>query len=148
LSQQIMPAIEGWFTLGEEPALLGQRCTQCSTVVFPPVATFCRNPSCSSREFSSVAMSRMGTVWSCTDAHYQPPPPFIPTTDPFEPFAIAAVELEAERLVVLGQVATGFGPGDLKVGSSVELVLETLEVRGDTQYVVWKWRPTSEAAGS
>ena len=53
-----------------------------------------------------------------------------------------------ERLVVLGQVATGFGPGDLKVGSSVELVLETLEVRGDTQYVVWKWRPTSEAAGS
>jgi uncharacterized OB-fold protein len=148
VSHQILPAIEGWFTLDEEPALLGQRCTQCSTVVFPPVATFCTNPSCSSREFASVPLSRTGTVWSFTDARYQPPPPYIPTTDPYEPFAIAAVELLAERLVVLGQVATGYGPDDLKVGSPVELVLEPLDVRGDTQYVVWKWRPISGAAQS
>jgi len=146
--QEVVPAIEGWYTVGEEPALLGLRCARCGTVVFPPTATFCANPECSSREFSKVPLSRTGTIWSYTDARYVPPPPYIPTSDPYEPFAIAAVELEAERLIVLGQVATGYGPGDLRVGSPVELVLEPLEVRGDIQYLVWKWRPISVAAGS
>ena len=30
------PAVEGWFTTGPEPALLGSRCTTCATVYFPP----------------------------------------------------------------------------------------------------------------
>jgi uncharacterized OB-fold protein len=136
--------VEGWFSGGDEPALLGQRCTTCSTVVFPPVATMCPNPSCTSREFATVPLSRQGRVWSYTDAHYQPPAPFVPTTSPFEPFAIAAVELEAEKLIVLGQVATGFGPQDISIGSVVELVLEPLEVRDDTEYLVWKWRPCAQ----
>jgi uncharacterized OB-fold protein len=87
-------------------------------------------------------------VWSYTDAHYQPPAPYVTTTTPFEPFAIAAVELEKEKLVVLGQVASGYGPDDLTVGQSVELVLEPLEIRDDVEYLVWKWRPYAEAGGA
>jgi uncharacterized OB-fold protein len=86
----------------------------------------------------TVPLSRRGRVWSYTDAQYQPPAPFVPAHDPFEPFAIAAVELEAERIVVLGQVASGFGVGDLHVGSEVELVVEPLDPSGA---LVWKWRP-------
>ena len=90
MAKQSVHIIEGWLRGGDEPALLGQRCTKCSTVVFPPVATMCPNPSCSSREFSTVPLSRTGKVWSYTDAHYQPPAPYVTTTSPFEPFAIAA----------------------------------------------------------
>jgi uncharacterized OB-fold protein len=133
------PAVEGWFTTGPEPTLLGSRCTTCETVFFPPTSGFCRNPACTGDEFAETALSRRGTIWSYTDAQYQPPPPYVPTTDPFEPFALAAVELP-EGLVVLGQVAEGYGVADLRVGGEVELVVETLHDDLST----WRWKPVTE----
>jgi uncharacterized OB-fold protein len=138
-----VPAIEGWFTV-DPPALLGRRCPQCGTYMFPPTGQWCPNPSCGCDDLETVPLSRTGTVWSYTDAQYQPPPPYVPRTDPYEPFAIAAVELDRERLVVLGQVADGCGVGDLSVGTRVELVVEPLETDGDTTRLVWRWRPLQQ----
>ena len=123
------PAIEGWFTTGPDPTLTGERCTTCATVYFPPTiaaAGYCRHPACQGEEFERVPLSRRGRVWSYTDAQY-----------PFEPFAIAAVELP-EGIVVLGQVARGYGVDDLRVGAEAELVVEP-EAVGDA--LVWKWLP-------
>jgi len=149
------PAIEGWFTTGPEPALLGSRCTTCATVFFPPlsgseaegseVRGFCRNPGCDGETFETASLSRRGRIWSYTDARYQPPPPYLAPTDPYEPFAIAAVEL-AEGLVVLGQVADGFGVADLRVGADAELVVETLYVDETGERTVWRWRPIAPEA--
>jgi uncharacterized protein len=144
-----IPMIEGWFTTGDEPALLGKRCTVCGTTAFPPTIRWCPNPGCASDDLEEVALSRRGKIWSYTDARYQPPPPYVPTTDPYEPFAIAAVELAAERIVVLGQVAQGFGLDDLKVGGEAELVVETLEVSDGIERLIWRWRPVrSSGSGS
>jgi uncharacterized protein len=140
------PAIEGWFTTGEDPALLGSRCQTCATTYFPPLtgeSIFCRNPRCDGEEFTSVELSRRGTVWSYTDARYQPPAPYIAATDPYEPFALAAVELEAEGITVLGQVADGFGVEDLKVGAEVELVVETLNRTDEGDLLIYRWRPVA-----
>ena len=139
------PAIEGWFTTGPEPALLGTRCTTCGTVFFPRTSGFCRNPGCDGGEFEETALSRRGTIWSYTDAQYQPPPPYLPRTDPYEPFALAAVELP-EGIVVLGQVADGYGVADLRVGAEVELVVETLYVDQSGDRSIWRWRPTAASA--
>ena len=138
------PAVEGWFTTGDEPRLLASRCTRCSNVVFPPVtaAFFCRNPACDGTDHEAVELSPRGTVWSYTDAQYQPPAPYLPASDPFQPFALAAVELP-EGLVVLGQVADGFGVGDLRVGSEVELVVETLNVDETGERTIYRWRPVA-----
>jgi len=137
------PAVEGWFTTGPDPALLGSRCTTCATVYFPPVPPdqkgFCRNPTCDGEEFESAELSRRGTVWSYTDAQYQPPAPYVARTDPYQPFALAAVELP-EGITVLGQVADGYGVRDLKVGAEVELVVEPL----DDALLVWRWKPVTE----
>jgi uncharacterized OB-fold protein len=57
------------------------------------------------------------------------------------PFAVAAVELEAERMVVLGQVVPGVGAADLEVGMEMELVLDTLTEDAEREVLVWKWRP-------
>lgn len=143
-----VPAIEGWFTTGEEPVLLGSRCPTCATVVFPPVAAeaFCRNPACDGETFETAGLGRRGTVWSYTDAQYQPPPPYVPASDHYEPFALAAVELP-EGLVVLGQVARGFGVADLRVGAEVELVVETLYTDDQGERTVWRWRPVAAATG-
>ncbi len=136
------PAIEGWFTTGDEPALVGSQCTTCSTVFFPRTAGFCRNPDCNGEEFADTELSRRGRVWSYTDAQYQPPPPYIPATDPYVPFALAAVELP-EGIVVLGQVADGYTVGDFKVGDEMELVVETLYADETGDRTIWRWRPTS-----
>jgi uncharacterized OB-fold protein len=139
------PAIDGWYTLDEQaPHLLGSRCDACGTYFFPKQDTFCRNPDCDSTAFSEVELSRTGTLWSYTNACYQPPEPFV-APDPFEPYAIAAVQLEAEQMVVLGQVVTGVGVDDLKVGMPMELVLETLHEDADGKKVIWKWKPGAAA---
>jgi uncharacterized protein len=139
-----VPAVEGWFTLGDEgaPALLGSRCTVCGTYAFPAETQFCRNPDCVSQEFETVALSRRGRIWSYTDARYKPPPPYV-AADPYVPFCLAAVELAAEKLVVMGQVTAGVIVDDLKVGDEVELVVDTLYADEDSDYLVWKWQPVS-----
>ena len=102
-----VPAVDGWFTTdGDAPALLGSRCRTCGTYAFPRETFFCRNPACEGTEFDEVPLSRRGKVWSYTDARYQPPPPYV-AADPYVPFCIAAVELAAEKMVVMGQVVPG-----------------------------------------
>ena len=137
------PAIEGWFTTGAEPALLGSRCTTCGSMFFPRVEGFCRNPACDGESFEVTELSRRGTVWSYTDAQYQPPPPYVPAGDPYVPFALAAVELP-EGIVVLGQLAEGYGVVDVRVGSEVELVVETLFSDETGERSIWRWKPVVE----
>ena len=72
-----------------------------------------------------MPLSRRGRLWSYTNNCYAPPPPFV-AADPFEPYAVAAVELEKERMVVLGQVEAGVGVEQLEVGMEMELALGTL----------------------
>jgi uncharacterized OB-fold protein len=140
-----VPAVEGWFTTGDDgtpPALLGSRCTACGTVAFPAESGYCRNPDCDSTSFDTVELSRHGRIWSYTDARYQPPAPYR-AADPYVPFCIAAVELEAEKLVVMGQVVDGVTVDDLAVGDEVELVVDTLYHEDGHDYLVWKWHPTA-----
>lgn len=146
------PVVEGWFTTGsdtEQPTLLGGRCTTCGAVAFPSPASasgFCPDPACSGDTFEQVPLSRTGTVWSYTDARYQPPPPYVPRQAEGQdhvPFALAAVELP-EGIVVLGQVADGWGVEDLRVGSEVELVVEPLYTDESGERLVWRWKPVTE----
>jgi uncharacterized OB-fold protein len=138
-----VPAIEGWFNMDlGAPHLLGSQCTSCKGFFFPKETMYCRNPSCEGTEFEEVPLSRTGKIWSFTNACYQPPEPYV-SPDPFVPYAIAAVELEREKMVVLGQVARGIDVGELKVGMDVELVLETLYEDEDSEYLVWKWKPVT-----
>ena len=62
-----------------------------------------------------------------------------PNVTAIEPFAIAAVELEKEKMIVLGQVVSGVGTEKLKAGIQMELKLEPL-VDGK---LTWKWAPVS-----
>jgi uncharacterized OB-fold protein len=142
-TKERVPAIEGWFTTGDNgdtPALLGARCALCGTYAFPKGQGFCPNPGCTSSQLDEVELSRTGRIWSFTDNRYQPPPPYV-SPDPFVPYAIAAVELAEERMVILGQLDPGTDLATLKAGQEVELVVGTLYEDDDHEYLVWKWRP-------
>jgi uncharacterized OB-fold protein len=112
-------------------------------VWFPKASFFCGNPACDGSEFEEARLSRHGKIWSFTDAQYQPPPPYIPCSDNYEPFALAAVELADEQMVILGQVAEGVTVSDLEVGQPVELIVEPLYSDDNTEYLVYKWKPVS-----
>jgi len=138
-----VPAVEGWFTMDDaQPHLLGTRCKSCGTYFFPKESFFCKNPDCTSAEFDEVPLSRVGKLWSFTNNCYAAPAPFI-APDPFVPYAIAAVELAEERMVVLGQMVEGTEVSDLKAGMEVELVLEKLYEDDASEYMVWKWKPVA-----
>ncbi|MBW2241194.1 MAG: Zn-ribbon domain-containing OB-fold protein [Deltaproteobacteria bacterium] len=138
-----VPAIEGWFTMDPDaPHLLGTRCTRCSNVFFPKEESYCRNPECGGTEFEETKLSRRGRVWSFTNNCYAPPEPFM-AKEPFEPYAIAAVELEAEKMIVIGQVTAGTEVGDLEAGMEMELVLDILYEDDENEYIVWKWQPAA-----
>jgi uncharacterized OB-fold protein len=142
-----VPAVEGWFTTDPRPALLGSRCSTCGTYAFPRERIFCRNPQCRSRDFEEVELSRTGRIWSYTDARYQPPAPYVAATDPYQPFALAAVELAEEKMVVMGQVSASVDVADLRIGTEVEVTVDTLYEDDDHEYLVWKWRPLDRAGG-
>jgi uncharacterized protein len=138
----IKPAIDGWFATdgSGEPYLIGGKCHHCGTYVFPPRATNCPNPACDGDELAQVPLSRRGTLWSYTENRYAPPPPY-PSPDPFEPFAVAAVQLADEGLIVLGKVVDGTLAADLKVGMEMELAATPLFVDDDgVQRIVYAWR--------
>ncbi|MBK6857743.1 MAG: OB-fold domain-containing protein [Microthrixaceae bacterium] len=146
-----VPALgaEGWFTPdAQEPTLLGQQCASCGTYAFPKADYGCPNPACTGTVFDEVPLSRHGTVWSYTDARYQPPPPYVVPTDEHVPFAIAAVHLEHEGIVVMGQVVPGVAVEDLRVGTPVELVVDVLFSDEDTDHLIWKWKPVSDPAAT
>lgn len=143
MAKERVPAIEGWFAMDfAEPRLLGSRCGECGTYFFPKASDFCRNPSCSSSTLEEVPLSARGTLWSFTDNRYPPPAPYV-APDPFVPYVVAAVELEREKMVVLGQVASDVKIGDLAAGMQMELFLDTLFEDDAHEYVVWKWRPVA-----
>jgi len=154
-----VPAVEGWFTApglpvpdgvviatDGGPRLVGSQCGGCGTYAFPPRSGPCPNPACDTDTLAAVALSPVGRVWSYTENHYAPPAPYV-AADPFEPYALAAVELEAEGMVVLGQVARGVGAADLRVGMSMRLGIDVLFADEDgTEHLVWVWEPDGDGA--
>ncbi len=134
-------AIEGWFQDAPTPALIGTQCTSCQSIFFPPERTFCRNPGCVNDQFNDRPLSTTGKLWSYTTNNYQPPAPYVSPKEDYEPFAVAAVELEEEKMIVLGQVPDQVSIEQLEAGMEMELVVDTLFEDDDNEYVVWKWRP-------
>lgn len=143
-----MPAVDGWFTTEEPYTLIGARCGACGTYVFPPRSGACPNPDCASTELEPTPLSRRGRIWSYTENHYAPPPPYV-AAEPFEPYALAAVELEEEGLVILGQVAKGVMAADLEIGMEVEVDLQVLftDDEGVDRWV-WTWAPAAPQGGA
>ena len=141
-----VPVVEGLFKDDEGgPALLGGHCAQCGSFFFPKQWSFCRNPRCDGGPLDDTALSTHGRLWSWTDNRYAPPPPY-PAGEPFEPYGVAAVELDAERMVVLGQLAAGTDVDALHLGQAMRLVVEPLYEDDDAVRTVWKWRPEGTPA--
>lgn len=135
--QNQIPIMKGLFTWpSSAPQLIGGRCRGCGTYFFPTKPEV-HHPTCKSHDVEEVMLSRRGKLFSYTIHYYQGPPPF--RMEPFQPYAIGAVELP-EKLRVLGML-TGVELQDIEVGKEVELVTGTLyQDENKNAIITWKWK--------
>jgi len=143
-SKTRVPAVPGLFTMDgpEGPQLIGGKGQHHDSYFFPKDLAGA-DPACvgdTARE--EVLLSRTGTIWSFTAMNYQPPPPY-PQSENYEPVVLAAVELDNEKLVVLGQMVTGTDIASVAVGNRVELTVETHWEDDEAEYMMWKWSPAA-----
>lgn len=148
MSRTSTPVVAHWFAgEGADFRLLGTRCSACAAVFFPREDAFCRNPGCAGGELVEARLSRRGRVWSYTDGRYRPPSPYVSDPElPWEPYTLIAVELAAERMVVLGQGVPGLSVADLEVGMEMEVVPGVLNEDDETTWTTWHWRPVGVGA--
>lgn len=75
---------------GGAPVLVGSRCTDDGTVVFPAQESC---PRCCGRRVRREPLPQRGTLWSWTVQHFRPRAPFRQDTAEFVPFAVGYVDL-------------------------------------------------------
>ena len=122
----------------EGPRLLGSKCTTCGTPYFPK-SPVCHNPDCRESNVVEATFGPRGTLWSCAMQDYPPPAP-ARYDEPYVPYAMGVVDL-TEGLRVLGRLSTD-DPKSVQVGTSVELVLDTLcHDKDGNEVITWKFRP-------
>ncbi|EED36473.1 conserved hypothetical protein [Luminiphilus syltensis NOR5-1B] len=96
-----------------------------------PSSTTCRNPACGSDTVESTQLSLVGTLYSYTVQHYQPPPLF--RNDDWQPYAIGVVEFP-EKVRVMGMLS-GIALDDIAIGERYVLALSDLVKDADGKQV-------------
>ncbi|WP_448577600.1 Zn-ribbon domain-containing OB-fold protein [Thermaurantiacus sp.] len=108
------PIADGLFVGGPEPALIGGRERASGRIVFPCPA----DPE----RYEPVRLPCEGRIWSWTVQRFPPKsPPYLAAEEPFQPFALAYVELPGATIVEAR--LEGFRFEELKIGIPCRLVL-------------------------
>lgn len=118
------------------PVLLGSRCADDGTVVFPAQQTC---PRCSGAAVAPLELPRTGTIWSWTVQHFLPKAPF--RTSVFEPYPIGYVNLGE---VIVEARLTG-AVDQLKIDQPVQLTWLPAWIDEDgTAVLTYAFAPTSQ----
>jgi acetyl-CoA acetyltransferase/uncharacterized OB-fold protein len=114
---ELTPDTAWFWTSGADGRLRIQSCTDCGTLVHPPVP-IC--PRCRSRAWAPTEVSGRATVAGFT-VNTQP---WLPSFDLDPPYAIAVVALEEQADVRLTTNVVGCDPADVHVGQEVAVRFE------------------------
>ena len=86
-----------------------------------------------------ASLGGSGSLWSFTTAEYRPPSPYV-AAEPYEPFVIAAVELDDSGIVVIGRAAGRSSVDGLRVGQRAQLDVGVLFSADGVDQLMWEWR--------
>jgi acetyl-CoA acetyltransferase/uncharacterized OB-fold protein len=112
---ELTPANEWFWTSGADGRLRIQACTDCKTLVHPPVPVC---PNCRSRSWAPAQVSGLGTVVGFTVNAHQWLPGFEP------PYVIANVALAEDADVRLTTNVVGCDPSEVHIGQHVAVRFE------------------------
>ena len=137
--EDVLPVDAGIFASLDPPRLLGSRCGECATVVFPAAGSC---PRCSQAAMAPHALADRGTVWTWTVQGFEPKAPYVPPADGFTPFAVGYVDLG--DVLVEGHLLVD--RDRLDIGTRVRLVLEPVMSADRGQVVTYAFALDEEAA--
>ena len=130
------PIAEGVWTAEQPPRLIGGRDRQTGRIVFPMPG------GGEAERFDPVPLSREGTIWSWTVQRFAPKAPPYAGPQPFEPFALAYVELAGE--VIVESRLTGFDFDALACGLPVRLtIVPFVEAADGTTITTYAFEPAA-----
>ena len=115
---ELLPGSDWFWTSGADGVLRVQGCTECRTLVHPPVP-IC--PACRSRSWEPTPVSGNATVIGYTVNQHQ----WLPGFDP--PYVIAVVALDESLDVRLTTNIVGCDPADVGIGMRVRVTFEHVE---------------------
>ena len=138
-----VPIAEELFTwAADEPRLLGSRCVDCETTVFPAQGSC---PGCGGLSVQRVELPSRGTLWTWTTQSFPPVvPPYLGASEhsEFEPFGIGWVSL-SDQLMIESRL-TENDPDKLEFGMSVELTLTPVAIDDEGNEIVsFAFRPVT-----
>ncbi|MEU8803113.1 zinc ribbon domain-containing protein [Spirillospora sp. NPDC048819] len=130
-----VPIADDLFTWpDDEPRLIGGRCTECGTHVFP-LRTGCAK--CGGTAVERTLLARSGTLWTWTSQGFLPKAPFngeFAATDPFEPWFVGVVELPGQLRVEA--ILVGCPEGGPAIGMPMRTVTMPFRTDEDGREVV------------
>lgn len=139
-----VPVREGLFTWPDDhPRLLGSRCRDCATHVFPSQGSC---PRCTGTDVKVVALKRRGRLWAWTIQGFPPKaPPYQGVVDPaeFQPFGVGYVELPGQ--VRVEARLTVADPEQLRSGMEMELVIVPFAVDDEgRELLTFAFQPSTD----
>jgi hypothetical protein len=147
--QKMVPLVDGLYKLPLTPDgvgyLIGRRCKACGSYFYPNTGSqkvVCLN--CLGRDLEEVKLSSRGKLYSFTICHAIAE--FVVLKPPF---AIGAVLLPKENILVWTSSAPGCDLGALKVDMEVEMVFEKVkEDAAGNAVMAFLFRPVGKAPSS
>ena len=141
-----IPIQEGLFTWpSAEPRLIGSKCNQCGGVVFPAQVSC---SACCIQDSVNIELSTTGKLWSWTIQGFLPKsPPYArqETPESFVPYGVGYVELP-EKVLVETRL-TRNDPDELKIGMTMELVIESfIQDTDGNDLMCFAFKPVEENA--
>ena len=120
-----------------QPYLLGSSCGHCGATTFPQ-QDGC--PRCTRSSMAQRELPRTGTLWSFTVQAFRPKAPYLGPEE-FTPYGVGYVDLGG--LVLVEGRLTENDPARLRIGQSVEVVLEPFRTEPDgTRVLTFAFSPT------
>lgn len=115
------PIAPDLFTWPHQPRLLAGSCIDCGTTTFPAQPSC---PRCTGSGMRQVRLATRGRLWTWTIQGFEPQHPYA-GEQPFEPYGVGYIELEAEAqgaLPVLVEARLSEHEADrLRIGQEMEL---------------------------
>lgn len=139
------PIEHGLFTWPDrEPHLIGSRCGNCGTVVFP---TQHGCPRCTGEDMRDILLPRRGTLWTFTTQSFAVKWPYLgPSDADFVPYTVGYVQLD--DVVKVEARLTEPDPARLEIGMEMELDVVPFATDEDgTEVLTYAFRPVAESAG-
>jgi uncharacterized OB-fold protein len=124
---------------GDQPTLLGSRCSDCGERYFPAARSCTR---CCGTRLARCALGHRGRLWSWTVQDFCPKPPYDGAAGDadFRPYGVGYVEMEG-GLKVEGRLLPA-DPARLQIGMPMELTLEPYRRDSDgTPIHTYAFRP-------